>query len=198
ALGVAARSAQLVLLFAIGRLFGASALGKFLLGFGLYEVAVGVAITGLTDGTTLFVSRHAAPGAGKGADRLGGGGGTARPVAVGAAVALALLTTAGAAALAGSLSGPYRELLPALPVLAWALVPTAIARVSFAACSGLSRLEWDAIAGGAGPALGMLVLLPAARWWDPGLGGLFASLLVAQIAVAVLALFVLARSLGAA
>jgi O-antigen/teichoic acid export membrane protein len=198
ALGVAARGAQLALLFGIGRWLGADVLGQFLLGFGLYEIALAVVATGLTDGTTLLVSRRADHARDHGDDGLARVVATGLAVGGGMAAALALGATAAAAPLAHVVTGAYRPLLPALPWLAWALVPTAVSRVAFAACTGFLRLEWEAIVGGAGPALGMALALPLVRAAGGGARGLFAALLVVQIAMAVLALAVLSRWLGGA
>jgi O-antigen/teichoic acid export membrane protein len=60
ALGVPARGLNLVVLFAISHQLGAATLGHFLLGVGLFEIAVAVVATGFTDGTLLFVSRASA------------------------------------------------------------------------------------------------------------------------------------------
>jgi O-antigen/teichoic acid export membrane protein len=60
ALGVPARGLHLVALLAISHRLGAATLGHFLLGMGLFEIAVAVVATGFTDGTLLFVSRASA------------------------------------------------------------------------------------------------------------------------------------------
>lgn len=60
ALGVPARGLHLVALLAISHRLGAATLGHFLVGVGLFEIAVAVVATGFTDGTLLFVSRASA------------------------------------------------------------------------------------------------------------------------------------------
>lgn len=191
AFGTAARGVQIAVLFLVGRMFGPAALGQFLLGFGLHEIATGVVATGLTDGTTLLVSRRAAR-SGAPLDVVA----TALLVGVGIATLIAALVTAAAPALAHLLTGPYRALLPSLPWLAWSLVPTAIARVAFAACTGLSRLEWEAIVGGAGPAVGLVLALPIVRWTGAGVTGLFAALTAVQVVMALVALAALGPWVG--
>jgi O-antigen/teichoic acid export membrane protein len=205
ALGVPMRAANLLLLFALGRLFGPAVLGQFLVGLGLFEIASGVVATGFVDGTVLFVSRGAA-GAEHRRHRLDG-----RERALADTVATALLVGAALTALVGTLgivlrpilaarvTGEYATVLPSLPWLGAALLPALVARVSFAASTGFLRPEWEAIAGGAGPALGVLAALPLVRAAGGGaahLPFLFLAFFAAQTAVALLALGVVARALG--
>jgi O-antigen/teichoic acid export membrane protein len=82
-------------------------------------------------------------------------------------------------------------------LLAWAVLPTLITRVAFAATSAFLRLEWEALLGTAGPPLGILVALPIVRATGGGTRGLFAAVLLVQITLAGLALLILHRHLPA-
>jgi O-antigen/teichoic acid export membrane protein len=174
ALGLASRAAHVILLLAVGRALGAAALGQLLVGLALFEVAAAIAATGFTDGTLVVVSRRA------------GTAGATRAVATGmlvggaVALAIALGATWGGRAL-GRLSPGAAGVtaLPAFRWLVWSLVPAVIARVTFAAVTANLRPEWEAIGGGAGPALGLSLALPIVVACDAGIGGLF----IAQFAV---------------
>jgi O-antigen/teichoic acid export membrane protein len=194
-LGIVARSCQLILLFVIGRAFGADALGLFLLGFGLYEIVSAVVATGFTDGTMLFVSRRAGRAHVEGPGPLINIVTTALLVGGAVALGLAGLATVVVSLLEQRGAPVHPALLPGILWLAWALLPTLVARVCFAATSGLLRLEWEAIVGAAGPALAMLLAVPIVRATDAGLPGLFAAVFVVQVVNALLALVVLARRL---
>jgi O-antigen/teichoic acid export membrane protein len=194
-LGIAARACQLVLLLAIAAAFGPGVLGQFLLGFGLFEIVAAVVAAGFTDGTMLLVSRRAQRAGADGTHQLVPVVATALLVGGGLALAMAALATALLGWPMISLAAPRAALLPGVVWLAWALPPTLIARVSFAATTGLMRLEWEAIVGAAGPPLAMLLALPLLRAGGAGLPGLFATFFAVQVSIAVLALWVLARRL---
>ena len=195
-LGIAARSCQLVLLLAIGRTFGPDALGRFLLCFGVFEIVAAVVSSGFSDGTLLLVSRRSQRTAPDRPNQLAEVVATA--LLVGGALALALATLA--ALLVGGWTlrtGAWPGFLPPGALwLAFALLPALIARVAFAATSGLLRMEWEAIVGAAAPALAMLLALPLLRAAGAGLPGLFATFFVVQLLLAILALQVLARRLA--
>jgi O-antigen/teichoic acid export membrane protein len=192
------RAAHLLLLFALGRMFGPAALGQFLVGVGLFEIGSGVVATGLVDGTMVFVSRGAVGEPQGSRPELVNVVATA--LLVGAALAVAV---AGAGVGLGALLGArvpagYAAVMPSIPWIALALLPALVARVSFAASTGFLRPEWEAIAGGAGPAVGVLLALPVVRATGGGsVSAIFVAFLVAQTAVAGLAIGVLARRLGA-
>jgi len=178
-LGLAARGAHVILLLAVGRALGEAVLGQLLVGLALFEVAAAIAATGFTDGTLVLVSRRA------------GTDGATRVVVTGlllggaAALVIALGATVGARALAHL--GPGVASLTALPAwrwLAWSLVPAVIARVTLAAITAHLRPEWEAIAGGAGPALGLSLALPAVLVTRAGVGGLFMAMFVVQVLLA--------------
>jgi O-antigen/teichoic acid export membrane protein len=196
--GLILRSAHLLLLFTLGRLFGAPVLGRFLVGLGLFEIASAMVATGFVDGTVLFVSRHAAGIGLKRDDELASSVATA--LLVGGALALVVgLAGAGiGAGLVSRLSGEYAALLPHLPWLAAALLPALVAKVSFAASTAFLRLEWEALVGASGPAFGVLAALPLVRaLGHRGEGALFVAFFAVQVLLATLALAVLARRLGA-
>jgi O-antigen/teichoic acid export membrane protein len=197
--GILARGAHLIVILMVGRAFGPAVLGHFLLGLGLFEIAAAIVVTGLTDGTTLMVSRRAILGgptsAGEPGPPLANVVATALRVGGGAALLLAIATTVLASTVASHPSGPYADVWPGAVFLAWALVPSLVARVAFAATTGFLRLEWEAIAGAAGPALGLLMALPLAHAAGGGVRGLFAAMLAAQVGTAVAAMVILQRHL---
>ena len=197
AAGLGMRAAHLGLLFALGRLFGAATLGRFLIGLGLFEIASGVVTTGFVDGTVLFVSRGAVAAGGRDERTLVDAVATALLVG-GAFAALAGLAGAALAAVLGArLHGEYAAVLPSVPWLAAALLPALVARVSFAASTAFLRMEWEAIVGAAGPALGVLGALPLVRAFGHGdVGGLFVAFFVVQTALALVALSVLVSHVG--
>jgi O-antigen/teichoic acid export membrane protein len=193
ALGLGTRGAHLLLLFALGRLFGPAVVGRFLVGLGLFEIAGGVVTSGFVDGTVMFVSRGAV---GRSERELADAVATA--LLVGGA--LAALVGLGGAALAAALgtraAGEYAAVLPSVPWLAAALLPALVSRVAFAASTAFLRMEWEALVGAAGPPLGVLAALPAVRALGGDVRGLFVAFFVAQTAVAILAVAVLAHRLG--
>lgn len=200
--GMLARGAHLALLFAIGHAFGSAVLGRFLFGVGLFEVAAAVVVTGFTDGTMLLVSRQAAR---LGHVRAGGANDAFRALADivasalrvggGVALALAIATTLLAGPLARRSTGPYAEVLSGAMFLAWALVPSLLARLAFAGTTAFLRLEWEAIVGAAGPSIGLLLALPVVHGLHGGVRGLFVALLLAQTLTAGVAVWVLRRHL---
>jgi Polysaccharide biosynthesis C-terminal domain len=229
-LGVLARGLHLVVLLAVGHALGASTLGHFVLGAGLFEIAAAVVATGFTDGTLLLVSRAAArramaaspPAAGAApgsadpeiaalptaevtevvgtALGLGGLAATALAVLVTIVALVAMATEAvashGTAGAPVSVA-PAGDRWPAAVLLAWAVLPTLITRVAFAATSAFLRLEWEALLGTAGPPLGILLALPVVRATGGGTRGLFAAVLLVQTTLAGLALHILHRHLPA-
>jgi len=190
-LGLLARGAHVILLLVVGRALGAAVLGQLLIGLALFDVAAAIAATGFTDGTLVLVSRRA------------GTAGAARVVATGLLVggATALAIAAGATLGARPLGrlGPGVAGLTALPAwgwLAWALVPAVIARVTFAAITAQLRPEWEAIGGGAGPALGLALALPVVVVTHAGAGGLFVAMFVVQALLAIVGVLGLLRHTG--
>jgi O-antigen/teichoic acid export membrane protein len=198
-LGVAARASQLLVLLVMNRLFGAATAGLFLVGFGLFEIASSVVATGFTDGAMLLVSRGSGAADGAPSDTRP----LARVIATGvwlggaAAVLLAAAITGLGAALAPHLPGSYQAVMPAIAWLAWALPPLVVARVCFAATTGFLRPEWEALAGGAAPAVVILTGLPIAHALGAGVRGLFATVLVAQLINAGIAVVAVSGWLGA-
>jgi len=187
-LGLVARGAHVILLLVVGRALGAATLGQLLVGLALFEVAAAVAATGFTDGTLVLVSRRA------------GTAGVARVVATGLLLGVAVALTL---ALAATLGGPVLgrlgpsvagvTALPAFSWLAWSLVPAVIARVTFAAITAHLRPEWEAVGGGAGPALGLSLALPIVVACGAGVGGMFVAWFVVQAVLAVVGLMGLLR-----
>ena len=214
-LGLAARGAQIILFVAVGRVLGPALLGQLLLGLGIFEIATALTATGFVDGTLLLASRraHRWDAAGGAARATGDGaraiadivatawlvGGTlALGLASSVALLVAFLTPAVAGRLPHSVAASYAELLPSLRFIAWALVPSLVARVSFAATTALLRPEWESIVGGGGPALGLLVALPLVRVFGGGACELFAAALGVQAVIAIVGVVALSRQLGAA
>jgi O-antigen/teichoic acid export membrane protein/glycosyltransferase involved in cell wall biosynthesis len=191
AFGLAARGAQVLLLFAVSRLFGGETLGQLLLALGLFELVGAISTTGFVDATALFVGRHAAGAATDGGSGLRRTLSTALLAGGGLAVALAASAQAASGLLSDRIGPAYSALLPALPWLIWALVPTAVARIAFSASSGLLRIEWEALLGAAGAPLLLLLASPLIAAAGGGLRALFAALFFSQLALAGIALAVL-------
>lgn len=194
-LGVVARLVQPLYILVITWLWGPAFSGVYLLGYSLAEVVSGVIVAGYTDATTIFGSRHA--------DAADTDEGHRR--ALYRVLGSAFIVSAGLAILAGAcaqLAGRelverlfprYRELLPGLYFLAWALVPRSVSQIAIAATKATMRMEYDALVNGVVQPLGMLTACFVTYGLQGRLTMLFGAQLVVDCVVCGMALQVFAK-----
>lgn len=180
-LGVVARLVQPLYILVITWFWGPAFSGVYLLGHSLVEVISGVIVTGYTDATTIFGSRHADKATGDEAHRaaLYRIFGNAFTVSVGLAFLAALVAQMAGRTAIENVFPRYRELLPGVYFLAWSLVPRSASQMAIAATKATMHMHHDALVNGVVQPLGML----AACFLTYGLGGGLTMLLAAQFVV---------------
>jgi len=193
ALGLVAKGAQILPLLVMTRVFGAETAGRLLLGIGLFEIASTLATTGFVDATTVIASRHA--------DRVTSGAlhrvlATAMWFAVGLALLIALATAFGLRHVVAALGPEYQTIETGVALLAWALVPTAVARICLSAATACLRAEWEVFLGTAGLPVGLVIGIAVVAFTGGGITEVFAAVLVTQCVLAVVGLAVLHRYVG--
>lgn len=194
-LGVVARLVQPLYILVITWLWGPAFSGVYLLGYSLAEVVSGVIVAGYTDATTIFGSRHAdAAEADEGHRRsLYRVLGSAFLVSAGLAFLAGLLAQVAGRAGVEHLFPRYRELLPGLYFLAWALVPRSISQIAIAATKATMRMEYDALVNGVVQPLGMLAACFVTFALHGRLTMLFGAQLVVDCVVCAMALRAFAK-----
>jgi O-antigen/teichoic acid export membrane protein len=193
ALGLFAKGAQILPLLVMPRVFGADTAGLLILGIGLFEIASTLATTGFVDANTVLASRHADRTSRVELHRVLA---TAMWFAAGLALLLAVGTAVGLRDVVAALGPEYQAIEAGVALLAWALVPTAIARICLSAATACLRPEWEVFLGTAGLPVGLVLGIGVVAVTGGGVNDVFASVLVTQCALAVVGLAVLHRYVG--
>ncbi|HJL31346.1 MAG TPA: oligosaccharide flippase family protein, partial [Polyangiaceae bacterium LLY-WYZ-15_(1-7)] len=183
-----------VLILVLTRLFGAELMGAYFLGLTVVEIGSAFVVTGWMDAATIYASHHVEDAETDARARAQMNAVVGHLLGYGTflALAVAALVQLGAAPLIEAHFPDYDALLPGVYYLGWCLVPAVFGQVVAAAAKAHLAMEWDALVGGLRP---ILLLLTGVVVWllDGGLTALFATHLVANLVLALVAIVPLRR-----
>jgi O-antigen/teichoic acid export membrane protein len=194
-LGGIAKLVQPLFVVVVTWLWGPAVMGPYLLAISFMEILSGAIVSGYADATTIFASRHVDAAVDDPTRRraLYDVLGNALVCSLALSVACALLAQLAAGWLIARFFSQYRELLPGLYFLLWALVPRSASQVAIGATKATLRMEYDALLNGMLHPLALLVLSLCAYALGGGLAALCTVHLLVELLVCALAFIALAR-----
>jgi O-antigen/teichoic acid export membrane protein len=149
-LGLLAKLVQPLFVVVVTWLWGPKVMGPYLLALSFTEILSGAIVSGYTDATTIYASRHldAADQDPERRRALYSVLSNALVGTLGMSLLCALLAQLTAGWVIARFFTHYGELLPGLHFLLWSLVPRAAGQVAIAATKATMRMEYDALLNG--------------------------------------------------